>query len=74
MLIRLKLRKEGNIANAKQTAKRCGITNPLNYTRKELWTMYSNCEKKKCVEMLADSQWLQKQLLSVKLHDVLQRR
>ena len=59
VLIRLKLGKEGNIANSKQTAKRCGITHPLSHTRQELWTMYSDC-KKKYVEMLADSPWLQK--------------
>ena len=67
VLIRLKVGKEGNIASAKQTANRCGITNQLSYTRKELWSMYSDC-KKKFAEMLADSPWLQKQLLSVKLH------
>ena len=36
VLIRLKLGKEGNIANAKQTAKRCEITHPLSYTMQEL--------------------------------------
>ena len=33
VLIRLKLGKEGNILNAKQTAKRCGITLQRRYTR-----------------------------------------
>ena len=53
-LIRHKLGKEGNIANVKQIAKRCGITHPLSYMRQELQTMYKDC-KKKCAEMLADS-------------------
>ena len=70
-LMRLKLGKEGNIATVKQTAKRCGITQPLSYTRQELWTMYNNC-KKKCAEMLADSPWLRKQFLSARLHDALE--
>ena len=72
-LIRLKLGKEGNIANFKQTAKRCRITHPLSYTRQELWTMYNNC-KKKCAEMLADSPWLRKNCLSARLHDALQNK
>ena len=70
-LIRLKPGKEGNIANVKQTAKRCGITHPLSYTRQELWTIYNYC-KKKCAEMLADSPWLRKQFLSARLHDALE--
>ena len=65
------LGKEDNIANVKQTAKRCGITHPLSYTRQGLWTTYSGC-KKKCAEMLADLPWLQKQFLSARLHDALE--
>ena len=47
-LLRLKLGKEGNIANVKRTAKICGITHPLSYTRQEIWTMYNDCQKKMC--------------------------
>ena len=54
-LIRLKLGKEGNIANAKRTAKRCGITYLLSHTRQELWTTHSDC-KKNCAAMLAETQ------------------
>ena len=32
--------------------------------------MYSDC-KKNCAEILSDSPWLWKKLLSVRLHDVL---
>ena len=67
-LIRLKLGREGNSANVKRTARRCGITHPLSHTKQELWTMYVDC-KKKCAEMLADSPWLRKQFLAVKLHE-----
>ena len=52
-LTRYKLGTECNVANVKQTAKRCRITYPLRFTRRELWTMYYVC-KKKCVELLSD--------------------
>ena len=34
------LGRECNVVNVKQTAKRRAITDPLSFTRQELWTMY----------------------------------
>jgi len=65
-IIRMKLGRECNIGNLKRTAKRCGLTNPLSYTRSQLWEMYYKC-KAKCKKLLADSPWMRKQFLSQRL-------
>ena len=70
-LIRHKLGREYNIANVKRTAEKCGITDPLSFTRQELWTRYWNC-KKKCAELPADLPWLRKTFLLARLHDDLE--
>ena len=65
-IIRMKLGSECNIANLKRTAKRCGLNNPLSYSRPQLWEMYDEC-KKKCKKLLAESPWMRKQFLSQRL-------
>ena len=55
-IIRMKLGRECNIGNLKRTAKRCGLTNPLGYTRSQLWEMYYEC-KAKYKKLLAESPW-----------------
>ena len=69
-IIRLKLGRECNVGNVKRTAKRCGITNPLSFTKKELWEMYYEC-KRQCKKLLAESPWLRKMFLSQKLQSAL---
>ena len=66
-IIRMKLGGECNIANLKRTARRCGLDNPLAYSRPQLWEMYNEC-KKKCKKLLAESPWMRKQFLSQRLN------
>ena len=65
-----KLGRECNGGNVKRTAKRCGIANPLSFTKKELWEMHYEC-KRKCKKLLAESPWLRKMFLSQKLQSAL---
>ena len=69
-IIHVKLGRECNIGNVKRTAKRCGINNPMSFTRPELWEMYYGCERK-CKKLLAESPWLRKLFLSQKLQTAL---
>ena len=69
-IIHVKLGREYNIGNVKRTAKRCGINNPMSFTRPELWEKYYEC-KRKCKKLLAESPWLRKLFLSQKLQTAL---
>ena len=57
--------------NVKHTAKRCKITDPLSFMRRELLTMYYKC-KRKCVDLLTDLPWLRKQFQLAMLHNTLE--
>ena len=70
-IICVKLGREWNISNVKRTAKRCGINNPMSFTRLELWEMYYEC-KRKCKKLLAEPPSLRNLFLLQKIQTALE--